>query len=195
MADNPIKALALALQATLAPACERIEIAGSIRRGKDTPKDIELVAIPYIQTIPIQDMFGPTDRTVSVNALDVLLDDYIGSNGWIFDPNLRRNGPLYKRLQHREIRNHEGKLVCCDLFLTTAAKWGCIFAIRTGPARYSEFVVTWAKHRGFQVKEGRLWRVDRAGREHEIDTPEEKDLFKALGLPYLSPHDRGLAQV
>ena len=31
---------------TMAPYCERVEIAGSIRRGKAEPKDIEIVAIP-----------------------------------------------------------------------------------------------------------------------------------------------------
>ncbi len=33
----------------LAPYCERIEIAGSIRRKKPEVKDIELVAIPKLE--------------------------------------------------------------------------------------------------------------------------------------------------
>ena len=38
--------MAEALVELLAPACERIEIAGSVRRGKARPNDVEIVAIP-----------------------------------------------------------------------------------------------------------------------------------------------------
>jgi hypothetical protein len=50
-------ALALAEQcrAALAPSCHRIEIAGSIRRGKPQVEDIELVALPKL--VPA-DLFG-----------------------------------------------------------------------------------------------------------------------------------------
>ncbi len=51
MSKTPI-ALSLArnlaerIVTTLSPACERIEIAGSIRRGSSTVGDLEIVAIP-----------------------------------------------------------------------------------------------------------------------------------------------------
>ena len=54
---------------TLAPACHRIEIAGSIRRGKPEVKDVELVAIPKGLRV---DLFGEPmvdDRT----ELDVIV--------------------------------------------------------------------------------------------------------------------------
>ena len=38
--------MAEALVELLAPACERIEIAGSIRRKKPNPNDVEVVAAP-----------------------------------------------------------------------------------------------------------------------------------------------------
>ena len=38
--------MAEALVELLAPACERIEIANSVRRGKARPSDVEIVAIP-----------------------------------------------------------------------------------------------------------------------------------------------------
>src|SRR5258708_19958012 len=44
----------------LAPHCERIEIAGSIRRGKHTVKDIDLVVIPKM-TSP-DTLYGVTDE-------------------------------------------------------------------------------------------------------------------------------------
>ena len=41
--------IAADLEALLMPACERIRVAGSIRRGKDTIGDIDLVCEPKIE--------------------------------------------------------------------------------------------------------------------------------------------------
>ena len=55
---------------TLAPYCERIEIAGSIRRQAPTAGDIELVAIPrWEDGQPQRDMFGDRGPAPRVNAL------------------------------------------------------------------------------------------------------------------------------
>ncbi len=45
----PARRLAEALVRELEPACERIEIAGSIRRGADHVGDLELLAIPRLE--------------------------------------------------------------------------------------------------------------------------------------------------
>jgi len=45
------RVIAESLMAALGPGCERIEIAGSIRRGRPDVGDIELVAIPRIEQI------------------------------------------------------------------------------------------------------------------------------------------------
>ena len=47
------QALAEELASGLEPGCTRIEIAGSVRRGKPEPHDLEIVAIPkstFVQT-------------------------------------------------------------------------------------------------------------------------------------------------
>jgi len=44
--------MAQALAKLLAPACEKIMVAGSIRRQKARPNDIELVAVPRWDCIP-----------------------------------------------------------------------------------------------------------------------------------------------
>lgn len=46
------------LVAWLAPSCVRIEVAGSVRRRKADPADLDLVVIPKV--IQEQDMFGTT---------------------------------------------------------------------------------------------------------------------------------------
>ena len=49
--------IAEGVKAKLAPHCERIEIAGSIRRGKPVVGDIEIVCVPH--QVQAMDLFGP----------------------------------------------------------------------------------------------------------------------------------------
>src|SRR5690242_17561878 len=51
----------------LAPFCERIKIAGSIRREKPEVKDLEIVCIPKTHRVPgPADLFGPGPDTTEV---------------------------------------------------------------------------------------------------------------------------------
>lgn len=56
MEHQKAKAIADRLLAQIGPYCERIEIAGSVRRGKPDVHDIEIVAVPKITEM--SDMFG-----------------------------------------------------------------------------------------------------------------------------------------
>jgi hypothetical protein len=71
-------ALAAKLVAQLAPYCERIEIAGSVRRQKDIVGDIELVVIPKMIERPVvtqQNLFdAPSTQLERVSLLDQQLD-------------------------------------------------------------------------------------------------------------------------
>lgn len=149
--------------------CQRIEIAGSIRRRKPEVGDIEIVCIP--KTMAVADLFGAiTERS--------LLEERLRAQG------LRalKNGPLFKQFDI-------GRCTV-DLFITTPEKWGVIYAIRTGCAEFSRWLVTRRNARGalpsnMHVADGRLWLGDEA-----IDTPEEKDFFEAIHLPWMEPEER-----
>lgn len=181
---SAIQIIAQSLRDQLAPACERIEIAGSIRRGKPNPKDIELVAIARVSDPMIElDLFGNPVSEIECNHLHNKFIDILDKE-WEFDPDVRRNGPKYKRLRH--IETH----VCCDLFITTPECWGAIFTIRTGPGDFSKELVTLARRRGMLVEGGNLYRVHRNNQRDLIPTPEETDFFKALGVPWLEPRAR-----
>jgi DNA polymerase/3'-5' exonuclease PolX len=67
------------------------------------------------------------------------------------------------------------------------AQWGALFAVRTGPADFSQRLVTVCKHRGVDMRDGRL--VAR-GSGRDVATPEERDFFQACGLAYLEPWER-----
>ena len=181
-----IQGLALELLEALRPGCERIEVAGSIRRGKKEPKDIELVVIAKYRDGYRTTLFA--DAAPRVSCLDDALDDLFELSGnWQFDITLKRNGPKYKRLRHRDTG------VACDMFIVEPLAFGAQFVLRTGPAEFSHMLVTRALRLGMQQEGGQLWRVHRDDTKTVIPTPEERDYFAALGLPWIEPEQRGKA--
>lgn len=200
MSESNILSIADCLVKSLAQGCERIEIAGSIRRGKAHPKDIEIVAIPRLIEIPRHDIFGQLLEVYLASALDTEVDGLIGDD-WRLDPEVRRNGSKYKRLQHTHERNYEGRLIALDLFITSPAAWGAIFTIRTGPGDFSQALVSRALELGCHIHKGQLHQHRKnSGQPCEkgeacpliLPTPEEADFFKALKVRYLAPAERTL---
>jgi len=60
-----------AFVAAVSPWCERIEVAGSVRRGKRDVGDVEYVVIPKFEEVPGPGLFGHTvERNVLWAALD-----------------------------------------------------------------------------------------------------------------------------
>jgi len=181
-----IQDLARSLVDQLAPDCERVEIAGSIRRGKPNPRDIEIVAISKMDTIFDNDIFGNITNEIQVARLNDAVVTLCTVGDWEFDPTLKRNGSKYKRLRHVDTK------VCCDLFITSAECFGAIFTIRTGPGDFSKELVTRARRMGMVEEHGQLYRIHRDNSRDLIPTPEEADFFKALGLPWIEPRERTL---
>jgi DNA polymerase/3'-5' exonuclease PolX len=161
--------LAVALMNLLAPACERIMIAGSLRRQKAEIGDIEIVLIPKLTPVP--DLFGEATG-IYENALDGPLAAL---------PTLKR-GDRYKQVLWQGMQ--------ADLFICTPETWGCIATIRTGSADFTHWLVT-DKNRGgakpghLKFRDGRLW----IGSE-PLDTSEEAYLFARLDLDWVAPEER-----
>lgn len=170
--------------ALLAPACERIEIAGSLRRGRPDVGDVELVAVPKTHAEPA-DLFG--ERTREVDELHDLAAQLLAAGTLAHRPDARSRiafGGRFKRLTFRG--------VALDLFAVRepAVSWGVIFLLRTGPAAFSKRLVTpryyaGALPLGYRVKDGALWNGGEL-----VPTPEEADYFAALQAPYLRPEQR-----
>lgn len=161
----------------LAPACERIRVAGSIRRRCEYVGDIELVTIPKVDEQ--SDMFGR--RYGQISQLDEQLGELVGRG--VLQPG-DKNGSRYKQLT----LPRWGMQV--DLFITTPERWGVVFMIRTGSADFSRWMVT-SKAKGgalplsYRINEGRVWVASLA-----VDTPEEEDVFEAVGVPWIEPPAR-----
>jgi len=166
---NRAPALAIAEQcrAALVPYCDRIEIAGSIRRRKPQVKDIELVAIP--RRIPTG-LFG--DELVTDPRFCAVVNQWPAIKG-------RPEGKYTQR------QLPDGILL--DLFRANVDNWGLIFAIRTGSAAFSHHVLAtgWVRA-GYRSVDGRLRQPDGS----IIPICEEHDLFEILGIPWVDPEAR-----
>jgi DNA polymerase/3'-5' exonuclease PolX len=162
----------------LRPYCERIEIAGSIRRKKKTIGDIEIVAIPKVQRAP--NLFGEPS-----GPEEMLIDQGIVDANRCEWPWLRPEvmGSRYWKLHDTRMQNFQ-----IDLFLVRPpAQWGPILAIRTGSADFSRRLMVALRARGYRCEDGRV--LDRKG--EVIDCPEERDLFEAAGMRWIVPESRG----
>ena len=156
------KALNIAekVKSLLAPHCERIEIAGSIRRKKSNVKDIEIVAIPK----PFETGLFESGIATVVNKWDKV------------------KGELPCKYTQRILPDG----IKLDLFFAERGNWGLIYAIRTGSAEYSHKVLAteWVK-RGYKSEGGYLLYNGR-----KILVLEEEDLFKRIGVPFVEPEFR-----
>lgn len=163
-------AKARALVQVITPACERVLIAGSLRRRQATIGDLELVVIPRMR--PVRDLFDQPAGAVS------LLDECLAGLGLHFT----KAGPKYKQF------GWEG--MTCDLFICTPETWAVNATLRTGCAAFSHWLVTPVRQGGakpghMEFKDGRL---SEAGRVLDVQTEEE--LFQALGVRWLAPEER-----
>jgi DNA polymerase/3'-5' exonuclease PolX len=205
--------LAAKLVERLAPGCARIQVAGSVRRRKETVKDVELVCIPKCEerVIPGQaTLFGqaaPLHRE-QVDQLDQTLEQLLATDDRpIFRSrrdllaamgrpvgdgrDVRRWGERYKRFYLWA--NDRYGIVAVDLFLATVDNWGAILAIRTGPGDFSKALVTHIRYETpYQQQDGVLVRKDTG---EVVPVPKEEDYFRLAGVPFIEPQRRTVAEL
>jgi len=149
------------LKKRLEPYCVNVEIAGSIRRKKPEVKDIEIVAIPK-----------PYEIGLFRSGIAEVLDDYPIIKGHLPCSYTQRMLP-------------EGIKV--DVFFANEVNWGYIFALRTGCADFSRWlVVTQFKRLGYKCERGFVYNK----RGDILSFSNEEELFKTLKLPYIPPESR-----
>ena len=187
MSDKPKFPRAVALDvcrqilAHVRPGCERVIVAGSLRRNKKEVGDIEILYIPIMD----QEREGLFDLKL-VSRVDKALD-------WML-----RAGVIAKRknVNGSEMWGEKNKLalhvatgIPVDFFCTTAAAWFNYLVCRTGSAENNTRIAMAAKERGLRWNpygEGFTW----LSTGDTIPVKEEKDVFRIAGLPYKEPHQR-----
>jgi DNA polymerase IV (family X) len=166
--------------------CEKVEIAGSIRRRKPKVHDIEIVAVPKYKIEKEVLLDGVREK--QVNQLHLLMTSMLQS-GKVTSDRQRKDkhrdpfGERYYRVNYNVV----DLKIPIDLFVVMPpSQWGTQFLIRTGCAEFSHWIVSQRINQGLHFKDGHL--------EHDvtgvIDTPTEESVFKALRLPYVPPEQR-----
>lgn len=193
MEHSAALAIAESVVDVLRPVCKRVEIAGSVRRGKPDVKDIEIVAIPdLVPPVRKRAVFGAPVPPVYKIRLDELLAErcergLLGGGRW----SLQKNGEKYKKIYLID------QQISVDLFLVTPpATWGVQFVIRTGPADFSHWIVTrkrggGALPNGYRVQDGAVWKGERENETNDLVGFEtEAEFLRFLGLGWIEPGER-----
>lgn len=161
----------------IAPLCERIDIAGSLRRYVVEVKDIEIVALIK------------ANKRAAVKSI---LEKYC----------YLKKGKMtgrYMQLQHKS----SGIII--DLFMPMEYDYFRQFAIRTGSALYSEKFIAcaWVKQgwvgtenglrrRSDCVKKNNKWIVNVPNPVHPPKWESEKHFFDWLELEWVEPQNRNV---
>lgn len=189
MRYGPAIQIARSLVEHLRPACTRIEIAGSVRRGKGEVKDIEIVAVPDLVTRPrFRAEFGkPAPKYYIRTQLDQVLME-------MENIEICKFGDRYKQIYLK----YAG--ISLDLFLVLPpAQWGVQMVIRTGPKEFGQWMVTRQCYGGalpneYIVQDGVVGRRVKGEkgdvREGEIAMPEELDFLQFCSLSWIDPAQR-----
>jgi DNA polymerase (family 10) len=156
------------IRAELAPFCERLEIAGSIRRRRPFVNDIDFVALPKPGRAPALEerVMRNAKRIVSGGnqGIIVVLQNDLQIDLWIAQPERR------------------------DLLETVPSNFGSLFMCRTGSKEHNIWLIehakklglTWNPYHGVFCPQTRLC----------IASETEEEIFSALQLDFIPPEKR-----
>jgi len=136
------KLIAERVKETLAPYCERIEIAGSIRRAKPVVNDIDIVLIEK------------PEAALVMNSL-------LFSMGIV-----KMNGPEIKRVYLPEDN------ITVDIYIATPATWATLLLIRTGSKENNIRLCSLARRKGWHLEASGGGLCDEDGNRIAGDTEE-----------------------
>jgi len=163
------------------PVCERIILAGSIRRGKPLVGDIEILLIPQMAIGDVGELFPQTRN---------LFEEEFRRRSDSRQLALRRkkdgttsNGAKVKLCRHTESG------IPVDFFITSRDNWFSSLVCRTGSKENNEEIAKRAKRMGFR------WKMSGPGFASEetgqiVAAHSEEDIFHFVGLPALDPEKR-----
>lgn len=157
--------LAEKIAAELTPYCERIAIAGSIRRRRETVGDIDLVCLPKVGGK--LEIVGRCERNAKLEKFGKQYVVFRLANG--------------EQLDLWFAQSSGG-----DLFAPEPSNWGMLLLSRTGSVSHNLFLCERAHGRGLHFHPHR--GIERRGAVVASET--EEDVFAALGLEFIAPEKR-----
>lgn len=168
--------IALSLQDELSPFCERIAIAGSIRRKRNLVKDIEIVCIPKTQLVEQTDLFSSMSQEIRSKAFCDAVDKF---------EKIKGNSEHGKYLQRK---NAQG--IIFDIFIANAQNWGYIKVLRTGSKEFNFIMLNALKREGYECRGGFVWKGNRI-----VNVTSVRQLFEMANMEYVLPEERERTKV
>ena len=170
-----IQPLAEDLAQLLAPAYQRIHIAGSIRRQSSQVHDIDLVVWACYRQVTAPTLFGdaeplPVGPDALVNAIRALMVDL-------------KPPPVDVRILRFQWRD-----IPVEVYLTEpdGSNWGALLQMRTGSRNFNRWIVRRCQDRQYHYKAGHGIYRDEACTDR-IDDDTEPGIFRCLGLSDVPP--------
>lgn len=174
-------AVARELCAALKPVCERLIVAGSMRRRRLTVGDVEILFVPKMVEVP-GDLFTRAHASLADDAIERLIA------AGVIEKRRNVNGGETWGAKNKLAR-HVASGLPVDLFAATEANWWNYLVCRTGPAESNVAIASAARRMGWQWHPyGRGFSNLKTG-EHAAAC-SERDVFEFVGLPYREPWER-----
>jgi DNA polymerase (family X) len=155
------------------PACNQVEIAGSVRRQRPQVHDIDIVAWPKYISVNIVDIFGSIIEYS--HSMEELLEALYGAGCDDLQVKKRIITCTYKGLP-------------VEIYLAEpdGANYGALLQMRTGSAEFNISLAERAQRMGLKYVAGHgIFR----GSER-IDAGSEEAIFSTLGIDYIDPEYR-----
>lgn len=164
----------------LQPHCDRLVVAGSLRRRKALVGDVEILYIPKFTTVP-DGLFDSKQFNYSDHALEQML----------------QSGVIAKRknVNGSEMWGEKNKLavhvrsgIPIDFFSARESNWFNYLVCRTGGAESNTEIASAARAKGWKWHPYGQGFTDQHGCIHVVNS--EQDVFSLAGLPYKEPWER-----
>ncbi len=160
--------VALEMVFMLGDVCKDIQVAGSVRRGKAMVGDIEIVALPKHK----HDLHSKLETMLHRGTISKAFYGISNTNRW---------GEKYKGMMYKGFK--------VEVFSADEHNWGYVYWLRTGPAESNAWVMQrlLVGKSPYRPNEGYFWVKDK-----KVSVPDEKEMFRLLGMPFVEPPSRTL---
>lgn len=145
------------LMNVIGDTCARIEVAGSLRRGKTQVHDVEVVVQPYPHRH--LDLLARLDKMVILKQASKAV---YGSGEQRY-----RWGNKYRGLLIDNVR--------VEVFLADKHNWGYILWLRTGPGDANQYVMQQMLGAPYRARDGYWWKEGR-----KLSVFDEAEMFRLL---------------